>query len=168
MFFWNSLAFSMLQWMLAIWSLVHLPFLKPAWTSGGKSNSQKHTCCLSAGGKLPWWFGINANSELLPFSTPLLMQCRRLKLLFLFVVCSVYCGSSRPFYNVMFFCVPRLWFYFQWIGVELERWHRFFFFFNIETLLEKGYFHSAARNLYGITIVFFYYRKFPKRLREYN
>jgi len=31
MFFWNSLAFSM---MLAIWSLVPLPFLNPAWTSG--------------------------------------------------------------------------------------------------------------------------------------
>ena len=34
MFFWNSLAFSMIQWMLAIWSLVPLPFLKPAWISG--------------------------------------------------------------------------------------------------------------------------------------
>ena len=34
MFFWNSLAFSMIQWMLVIWSLVPLPFLKPAWTSG--------------------------------------------------------------------------------------------------------------------------------------
>ena len=33
MFFWNSLAFSMIQWMLAIWSLVPLPFLKPAWIS---------------------------------------------------------------------------------------------------------------------------------------
>ena len=32
-FFWNSLAFSMIQRMLAIWSLVPLPFLKPAWTS---------------------------------------------------------------------------------------------------------------------------------------
>ena len=32
MCFWNSLAFSMIQWMLAIWSLVPLPFLKPAWT----------------------------------------------------------------------------------------------------------------------------------------
>ena len=31
MFFWNSLAFSMIQWMLAIWSLVPLPFLNPAW-----------------------------------------------------------------------------------------------------------------------------------------
>ena len=28
MFFWNSLTFSMIQRMLAIWSLVHLPFFK--------------------------------------------------------------------------------------------------------------------------------------------
>jgi len=35
MFFWNSLAFSMVQWMLAIWSLVPLPFLNTAWTSEG-------------------------------------------------------------------------------------------------------------------------------------
>ena len=34
MFFWNSLAFSMIQQMLAIWSLVPLPFLKPGWISG--------------------------------------------------------------------------------------------------------------------------------------
>ena len=33
-FFWNSLAFSMIQRMLAIWSLVPWPFLKPAWTTG--------------------------------------------------------------------------------------------------------------------------------------
>ena len=32
--FWNSLAFSMIQQMLAIWSLVPLPFLKSAWISG--------------------------------------------------------------------------------------------------------------------------------------
>ena len=34
MFFWNSLAFSIIQRMLAIWSLVLLPFLNLAWTSG--------------------------------------------------------------------------------------------------------------------------------------
>ena len=34
MFFWNSLTFSMIQQMLAIWSLVLLPFLKSARTSG--------------------------------------------------------------------------------------------------------------------------------------
>ena len=34
MFFWNSLAFSMIQQMLAIWSLVPPLFLNPAWTFG--------------------------------------------------------------------------------------------------------------------------------------
>ena len=34
MFSWNSLPFSVIHWMLQIWSLVPLPFLKPAWTSG--------------------------------------------------------------------------------------------------------------------------------------
>ena len=34
MFFWNSLAFWIIQQMLAIWSLVPLPFLNTAWTSG--------------------------------------------------------------------------------------------------------------------------------------
>ena len=33
-YFSGTLAFSMIQRMLAIWSLVPLPFLKPAWTSG--------------------------------------------------------------------------------------------------------------------------------------
>ena len=33
MFSWDSPAFSMIQWMLAIWSLVLLPFLNPTWTS---------------------------------------------------------------------------------------------------------------------------------------
>ena len=35
MFFWNSLAFCMIQLVLTIWSLVPLPSLNPAWTSGG-------------------------------------------------------------------------------------------------------------------------------------
>ena len=43
MFFCNSLAFSMIQRMLAIWSLVPLPFLKLAWTSG----SSRFTYCWS-------------------------------------------------------------------------------------------------------------------------
>ena len=33
-FFWNLLPFSMIQGMLAIWSLFPLPFINPAWTSG--------------------------------------------------------------------------------------------------------------------------------------
>ena len=43
MFFWNPLAFLMIQRMLAIWSPVPLPFLKPAWTSG----SSQFTYCWS-------------------------------------------------------------------------------------------------------------------------
>ena len=43
-FFWNSLAFSMIQQILAIWSLVPLPFLKLAWTSG---SSWLTYCCGS-------------------------------------------------------------------------------------------------------------------------
>ena len=35
----------MIQWMLAIWSLVPLPFLKPPWTSG----SSRFTYCRSLG-----------------------------------------------------------------------------------------------------------------------
>ena len=34
MFFWNSLAFSMTKWMLAVQPLVPLPFLSPAFTPG--------------------------------------------------------------------------------------------------------------------------------------
>ena len=34
MFFWNSVAFLMIQWWLTIWSLVPLPFLNPTLTSG--------------------------------------------------------------------------------------------------------------------------------------
>ena len=39
MFFWNSLACSMIQWMLAICSLVPLPFLNLAW------NLEVHSSC---------------------------------------------------------------------------------------------------------------------------
>ena len=43
MFFWNSLAFSMLQQMLAIWSVIPVPFLNQACTSG----SSLFTCSWS-------------------------------------------------------------------------------------------------------------------------
>ena len=48
MFFWNSLAFLMIQQMLAIWSLVPLLFLKPTWTSG----SSWFTYCWSLAWKI--------------------------------------------------------------------------------------------------------------------
>ena len=50
MFFWNSPAFSMIQQMLAIWSLVPLPFLNPAWTFG----SSQFTYCWSLGNFEPF------------------------------------------------------------------------------------------------------------------
>ena len=43
MFFWNSLTFSMIHRMLAVWALVSVPFLNPAWTSG----SSQFTYCWS-------------------------------------------------------------------------------------------------------------------------
>ena len=42
---WNSLAFSVIQQMLAIWSLVPLPFLNPTWIYGG---SRFMYCCSLA------------------------------------------------------------------------------------------------------------------------
>ena len=67
------LLFSMIQWMLAIWSLVPLPFLNPAWTSG----SSRFTYCWSLAWRIlsisllacemsaiVWWF---EQSLALPF-----------------------------------------------------------------------------------------------------
>ena len=48
MYFWNSLVFSMMQQMLAIWSLVPLTFLNPACTSG----SSRFTYCWSVAWKI--------------------------------------------------------------------------------------------------------------------
>ena len=46
--FWNCLAFSMIHQMLAIWFLVPLPFLNPAWTSGSCSRCcSRFTYCWS-------------------------------------------------------------------------------------------------------------------------
>ena len=42
-FFWNSLAFLMIQWILAIWFLAPLPFVNPAFISG----SSQFTYCWS-------------------------------------------------------------------------------------------------------------------------
>ena len=62
MFFWNSLALSMIQEMLAIWSLVPLPFLNLACTSGGSQFTyfwsltwRFLSITLLASNRLPWW-----------------------------------------------------------------------------------------------------------------
>lgn len=72
-------------------------------------------------------------------------------------------GSSGTFLNVIFFCLPRLWFYLQWIGGELERshWKIFLLFLNVVPV-RKRLLHFTASSLYGITTVCFYYRNFPK------
>ena len=66
MFFWNSLAFSMIQRTLAIWSLVPLPFLKPAWTlgssrleAGGEGNDQGWDGWMAS---WTWWTWVWVNS----------------------------------------------------------------------------------------------------------
>ena len=43
MFFWKSLAFSMIQWMLTIWSLVPFHLLNPAWVLGALSSHTVET-----------------------------------------------------------------------------------------------------------------------------
>ena len=48
MIFWNFLDFSMIQQMLAIWSLIPLLVLNPAWTSG----SPRFTYCWSLGWRI--------------------------------------------------------------------------------------------------------------------
>ena len=73
-FFWNSFAFLMIQRMLPIWSLVPIPFLNPAWTSG----SSRFTYYWSLAQRIlrinllecemrtiVWWF---EHSLTLPFS----------------------------------------------------------------------------------------------------
>ena len=63
MFFWNSLAFSMIQRMLAIWSLVPLPFLNPAWTSGTRT-SGSNRLAINQRFPQPPFLGFNSSSRL--------------------------------------------------------------------------------------------------------
>ena len=54
--FWNSLAFSMIRWILAIWSLVPLPFLNPACTYGSSQFTYSwvsNSLLLAQDGPLP-------------------------------------------------------------------------------------------------------------------
>ena len=114
MFFWNSLAFSMIQRMLAIWSLVPLPFQKPAWTSG----SSQFTYCWS----LAWrilsitllavrW--VRCKARLLMWTLPcfLSVYCHKLPLSTAFTVSHKF--SYVGFFKSLFsstYCLFLLWF----------------------------------------------------------
>ena len=94
MFFWNSLAFSMIQRMLAIWSLVPLHFIKLAWTYG----SSRFTFCWS----LAWRI---LNMTLLACEMSAIVWSFKLSLAFLFfgiwMKTDLFqsCGHCWVFYN---------------------------------------------------------------------
>ena len=67
MFFWNSLAFAMIQQMLAIWSLVPLPFLNPAWTSGSSQFTYCWSLVIHTGNMLK--HGLNAQRSVRLFTS---------------------------------------------------------------------------------------------------
>ena len=134
MLFWNSLAFSMIQWMLAIWSLVPLPYLNPAWTS----ESSRFMYCWS----LAWRV---LSITLLTCAAKLLQSCPTL--------CNLIDGSPLGF------SVPH----YLWVGPSscpLNRWYHptisssavlFCFCFNLsqhQGLFQwVGSWHRAAKVL---------------------
>ena len=77
MFFWNSLAFSMIQWILAIWSLFPLPFLKPSCISG---NSWFRYCWSLAWRILSITLLVCEMSAIVPYSLSILWHCLSLGL----------------------------------------------------------------------------------------
>ena len=83
MFFWNPLAFLLIQRMLAIWSLVPLPFLKPAWASIGET--RKRWCDggggREGGGKVSLGSGTRATGHHWVFVS--LSLCPGLRIIFL-------------------------------------------------------------------------------------
>ena len=56
--FWNCLTILMIQWMLSIWSLIPVPFLKPAWTS----ESSRFMYCWSLAWRILTQKGLIENS----------------------------------------------------------------------------------------------------------
>ena len=138
MFFWNSLAFLMIKQMLAIWSLVPLPFLNPDWTSGsswfthllkpGLENFEHYfasmwNACSSA---VVWTlFGIAFLwdwDENWPF--PVLWPLLSFPDL-LAIECSTFTASSRPIkYHITY-----MW--------NLKKWHKLIYLQNRLTDIEN-------------------------------
>ena len=108
MFLWNSLAFLMIQQMLAIWSQVPLPFLNPDWTSG----SSWSTYCLAWLGEfwalLYWhvrWVQL-CGSLALPFfgigmKTDIVLSCEHCWVFQIYwhIECSTFPASSFRIWN---------------------------------------------------------------------
>ena len=101
--FWNFLAFLMIQRMLAIWSLVPLPLLNPAWTSGSSWfmycwslawRILSITLLTCGKGKLlsRVWLCNPMDCSLPGFSVHRIFQARVLE----WVAISFFRGSSRP------------------------------------------------------------------------
>ena len=77
MFFWNSLAFSVIQWMLATWFLVPLSFLNPTCVFG----SSRFTYCWSLAWRiLSITLLVCEMSEILCSSLNILWHCPSLQL----------------------------------------------------------------------------------------
>ena len=70
MFFCNSLAFSMIQQMLAIWSLVPLPFVKPVWTSGSNKVPEQYLFLLYWLCQSFWLYGPQQTGKFLEMEMP--------------------------------------------------------------------------------------------------
>ena len=70
--FFNSLAFSMIQWILPIWPLVSLPFINPVWTS----SISRFMCCWNLAWRIvsmPLFNSVQLLSRVWLFVTP--MDC---------------------------------------------------------------------------------------------
>ena len=101
---WNSIAFSTIQWILAIWSLVPLPFLNSAWTSGSSQfmycwnltwRNLSNTLLVCEMSAIKWWF---EHSLALPFfgigiKTDLFQSCGHC---WVFQICwHIECSTSK-------------------------------------------------------------------------
>ena len=122
-FFWNSLAFSMIHWMLAIWSLVPLPFLNPAWTFG----SSWFMSCWSLAWRIwsfyltsvwdesncavVWWWNLNCVAGLLLIIWQL---CKAISLRKSLLIVNKWVFKTLPYSFVILFSPPIFEFFFSY------------------------------------------------------
>ena len=114
-FFWNSLVFSMIQWILAMWSLVPLPFLNPTWTSGCSFHFLAKVFLLFSintlfeikGNLLPLAYEVLPDGA--PASSPATLSslCSVMFVSLLFLMGGFHCSSQGPvtFLSSGFYCL---------------------------------------------------------------